>query len=160
MACCASSGGARRKTTAAEPELIHLTPPHQINFIGKLFLSFPSRLAAFARGCKPRIWPKSSADNLDRYPLCSEEKLRFADTDRNGHISNAVFAVCCQTARMELLWDADRLPPPPNARFVIGRLELGFLAEMHWPGTVGVGTRVARVGRSAVVLLQALYQRA
>jgi acyl-CoA thioester hydrolase len=29
---------------------------------------------------------------------------------------------------------------------------------MHWPGTVEVGTRVEQVGRSSIVLAQALFQ--
>ncbi len=85
------------------------------------------------------------------------EKLRFADTDRNGHITNTVFAVCCQNARMELLCDPKRVPIPRNTQFVIARLVLEFRAEMHWPGSVTVGTRVERVGRSSVTLAQGLF---
>jgi acyl-CoA thioester hydrolase len=95
--------------------------------------------------------------NLAEYPVRSVEKLRYADTDRQGHISNAVFAVCCQNARMELLCDQKRVPLPPNTQFAIAKLALEFRAEMHWPGEVVVGTRVARIGSSSVVLAQALY---
>ncbi|MBY0562423.1 thioesterase family protein, partial [Hyphomicrobium sp.] len=42
-------------------------------------------------------------------------------------------------------------------RFVLGRLDLEFLREMHWPGTVEVGTRVVKVGRCSVDLAQALF---
>lgn len=91
------------------------------------------------------------------YPVRSLEKLRYADTDCQGHISNAVFAVCCQNARMELLCDRSQVPIPPETQFAIARLVLEFRAEMHWPGAVEVGTRVTRVGRSSVVLAQALY---
>jgi acyl-CoA thioester hydrolase len=96
-------------------------------------------------------------EHLSDYPLITSEKLRFADTDRNGHVSNAVFAVCCQNARMELLSDSERLAVPPDARFVLGRLDLEFRREMHWPGTVEVGTRVVKVGRCSVDLAQALF---
>ena len=30
--------------------------------------------------------------DLDHYPFWTEEKLRNADTDRLGHVNNAVFA--------------------------------------------------------------------
>ena len=30
--------------------------------------------------------------DLDLYPFWTEEKLRNADTDRQGHVNNAVFA--------------------------------------------------------------------
>lgn len=94
---------------------------------------------------------------LTDFPTTTAEKLRFADTDRNGHITNTAFAVCCQNARMELLCDPRRVPIPCNTQFVIARLVLDFRAEMHWPGTVDIGTRVERIGRSSATLLQALF---
>jgi acyl-CoA thioester hydrolase len=113
------------------------------------------------------IDPKNRGPGMSRpvvptladFPATTVEKLRFADTDRNGHITNTVFAVCCQNARMELLCDARRVPIPPNTQFVIAKLILEFLFEMHWPGTVEIGTRVDRVGRSSVTLEQALFVR-
>jgi acyl-CoA thioester hydrolase len=96
---------------------------------------------------------------LADFPITSVEKLRFADTDRNGHITNTVFAVCCQNARMELLCDPERVPIPCNSQFVIAKLVLEFRAEMHWPGTVEIGTRVERIGRCSATLDQALFVR-
>jgi acyl-CoA thioester hydrolase len=100
---------------------------------------------------------KTSTPGLVDFPMKTIEKLRFADTDRLGHITNTVFAVCCQNARMELLCDPRRVPIPRNTLFVIAKLVLEFRAEMHWPGTVEIGTRVERVGRSSVTLTQALF---
>jgi acyl-CoA thioester hydrolase len=94
---------------------------------------------------------------LEDYPLHTMEKLRFADTDCNGHISNAVFAVCCQNARMELLHDPRRIPLPIDGQFVIARLEIDFLGEMRWPGSVVIGSRCEHVGRTSLVITQALF---
>jgi acyl-CoA thioester hydrolase len=91
------------------------------------------------------------------FPITTMEKLRFADTDRNGHITNTVFAVCCQNARMELLCDPERVPIPCDTQFVIAKLVLEFRAEMHWPGTVKVGTRIDRIGGSSATVGQALF---
>jgi acyl-CoA thioester hydrolase len=96
------------------------------------------------------------AENIGAY-CRSTEKLRFTDTDCNGLVSNAVLAVCRQNARMEVLSDSNRAPVPGGAHFVIAWLQLDFLAEIHWPGTVKIGTRVQRVGRSSIVLAQALF---
>ncbi len=101
--------------------------------------------------------PVRQPPRLEDYPLRTVEKLRFADTDCNGHISNAVFAVCCQNARMELLHDPSRVPLPINAQFVIARLEIDFLGEMRWPGQVVIGTRCDNVGRSSLQMTQALF---
>ena len=100
---------------------------------------------------------KAIAPRLADFSVTSVEKLRYADTDRQGHITNIVFAVYCQNARMELLCDPRRVPVPHNTQFVIAKLVLEFRAEMHWPGIVEIGTRVERVGRSSVTLAQALF---
>lgn len=111
------------------------------------YFTFPTWLTTRSR---PQL-------TLDDYPIRTSEKLRFADTDRNGHVSNAVFAVCCQNARMELLHDRSRVPLPVDAQFVLARLTLEFLKEMHWPGTVEIGTRLGHVGASSVTMGQSLF---
>ncbi len=105
-------------------------------------------------------WLKSRsrpAPELADYSFLSSEKLRFADTDRNGHVSHATVAVCCQNARMELLCDRTRVPLAESARFEIVQLSLEFRAEMRWPCTVDIGTRIDRVGRSSITVAQALF---
>lgn len=113
-------------------------------------LSFPS-LPSWATA------RRRPATELSDYPIRTSEKLRFADTDLNGHVTNATFATCCQNARMEVLHDRGRVPLPIDAQFVIARLELEFLTEMRWPGIVEVGTSVSRVGRSSVTMAQSLF---
>ena len=104
-----------------------------------------------------RMSTKILVPKLADFSVTTVEKLRFADTDRQGHITNTVFAVCCQNARMELLCDPKKVPIPRSTQFVIAKLVLEFRGEMHWPGTVEIGTRVERVGRSSITLAQALF---
>jgi acyl-CoA thioester hydrolase len=42
---------------------------------------------------------------LAQFPLHAYDKLRYADTDRQGHVNNAVFATALETGRVELLHD-------------------------------------------------------
>lgn len=96
--------------------------------------------------------------SLDDFPLRTFDKIRYADTDRQGHVNNAVFATLLETGRVELLYDpAAPLAQAGNA-FVIARLAIEFRAEITWPGTIAIGTRVASVGRSSLRLEQALFQ--
>lgn len=83
-------------------------------------------------------------------------RLRFNDTDRLGHVNNAVFAVMLEQGRSELL-DGAGLPMEGGAQVVvIVRLELDFVREMSWPGDVEVETWVARLGERSVQLRQRL----
>lgn len=92
------------------------------------------------------------------FSLRAQDKLRYGDTDRQGHINNAVFSTFLETGRVELIYDRTRQLVEPGTSFVIARLEMDFLSELLWPGDVEIGTRVASVGRSSVRLEQAIFQ--
>ena len=92
------------------------------------------------------------------YPFHVTETLRFADTDRHGHITNSVFAICCQTGRLAILEDPDRPLAPTGTQFVVAKLDIDFRRELHWPGSVDIGTRIVRVGRSSLTFEQGLFQ--
>ena len=96
---------------------------------------------------------------INDYPLRSIDKIRYADTDRQGHVNNAVFATLLETGRVELLYDPTLPLIEQGSAFVIAHLALDFQAEIRWPGEVQIGTRVATIGRSSVTLQQALFQR-
>ncbi len=100
----------------------------------------------------------TDAHPLAHFPMRAYDKLRYADTDRQGHVNNAVFATVLETGRVEMLYAGDQPLVEPHRSFVIARLELDFRGEMTWPGEVAVGTAVASVGRSSFALQQGLFQ--
>lgn len=95
---------------------------------------------------------------LDDYPVRSTDKLRYCDTDRQGHINNAVFSTFLETGRVDMLYGGDDSVARPGANFVIARLELDFLAEGKWPGSVEIGSAVEKIGRSSLTLDQLICQ--
>ena len=97
---------------------------------------------------------------VEDFPLRTEDKLRYADTDRQGHVNNAVFSSLLENGRVELLYNPERPLAAPGCSFVIARLTLDFINELTWPGRVETGTRVARIGRSSVTLEQTIFQNA
>jgi acyl-CoA thioester hydrolase len=92
------------------------------------------------------------------FPHHTRDKLRYADTDRLGHVNNAVFSTFFETGRVELLHDPGAPRHAPGCGFVIARVAIDFAAEILWPGTVDIATRVAAIGRSSIRLEQALFQ--
>ena len=95
---------------------------------------------------------------LDDYPAKTFDKLRYGDTDRQGHVNNAVFATFFETGRVEMLLAGGADFLLPGQSLVLARLEIDLVAEINWPGTVEIGTRVARIGRSSMALEQAVFQ--
>lgn len=95
---------------------------------------------------------------LEDYPLKSYDKIRYADTDRQGHINNAVFSVFLETGRVELLYNPENPLYDKGASFVIVNINLSLLSEIKWPGTVEIGSAVLKLGNSSINFVQGLYQ--
>lgn len=95
---------------------------------------------------------------LPQFPSRTVDKIRYADTDRQGHVNNAVFATFLETGRVEILYHPQDPILPENASFVIASLKLDFLQEIHWPGQVDIGTGILKIGNSSLVLWQQLFQ--
>jgi len=100
----------------------------------------------------------SDTDLKSDYPSWVVEKLRYNDTDRQGHINNAVFATMLEAGRVNFLYNPKDPIIEPGGSFVVARLELDFKNEMNWPGNVSVGTRVKKIGSSSVTLEQVIVQ--
>ena len=95
---------------------------------------------------------------LDDFPVRTFDKLRYNDTDQQGHINNAVFATFLETGRTEILFDEQAPLADLGCAFVIANLKLEFIREVTWPGRVDIGTRVDNIGRSSVIFVQAVFQ--
>ncbi|MGC6328612.1 acyl-CoA thioesterase [Rhizorhabdus sp. FW153] len=96
--------------------------------------------------------------SFEQFPFRTFDKLRYSDTDRQGHVNNAVFSTFLETGRVEFLYDAVRPLLAAQAAFVIANLNLQFVSEIRWPGQVDIGTAVLRVGTSSLGLYQGLFQ--
>ncbi|HVE23399.1 MAG TPA: thioesterase family protein [Acidocella sp.] len=96
---------------------------------------------------------------ISDFPFRSHDKLRYGDTDRQGHVNNAVFTTMYETGRVELLQlgQSEGLDLG-DVSFVIARLSLDYHGEILWPGTVEIGTAVKALGNSSITFTQALFQ--
>ncbi len=92
------------------------------------------------------------------YKIWTHDKLRYNDTDRQGHVNNAVFATFCETGRVAFLYDKSLALAAPGCNFVVARLAIDFRAELYFPGTVDIGSRIIRIGRSSFVVGQAVFK--
>jgi acyl-CoA thioester hydrolase len=92
------------------------------------------------------------------YAHWTKESVRYGDTDRQGHVNNAVFVTFLEAGRVSLLYDPkERALTPDGTSFVLANLLLNFRAEIFWPSEVRIGTTVSRIGNSSVTFSQALF---
>ena len=95
---------------------------------------------------------------LDDYPHRITEIVRYADLDPQGHVNNAVFATYFETGRVAMFRLPDLSIGVADATFVLVRSETDFLKELHWPGTVEIGSAVADFGRSSFTVVQVVFR--
>ena len=100
---------------------------------------------------------RAARPRLEDFPVRVTDIIRFGDVDRQGHVNNAVFSTYFETGRVVIIWDEDNGLQVPGATSVLARIEIDFLKELHWPGTVEIGTAVAEIGRSSYMFVQAIY---
>ncbi|HAX70474.1 MAG TPA: thioesterase family protein [Anaerolineales bacterium] len=96
--------------------------------------------------------------NLEDFPLITFDKIRYADTDRQGHVNNANFSSFLETGRVEVLYNTRYPILVDSSSFVIASLKLEFLNEITWPGEVNIGTGVLKIGNSSMTIFQRLFQ--
>jgi acyl-CoA thioester hydrolase len=96
---------------------------------------------------------------LTAFPFATFDKVRYGDTDRQGHVNNAVFATFFETGRVEMLYQPSHQFLSDDCSFVVAKSTIELIAEIHWPGQVDVGTGIVRIGGSSLVFAANLYQQ-
>src|SRR5438067_4323030 len=94
---------------------------------------------------------------LEQFPGRTHDIIRFGDLDPQGHVNNAVFATYFESGRVAMFRNPDFGIGVADGTFILARLEIDFLSELRWPGTVEVGTAVTAFGRSSFTLDQAIF---
>ena len=97
------------------------------------------------------------ATERSSYAIWTYDTLRYCDTDRQGHVNNAVFATFCESGRVMFLYDERLDLAGRGSIFVLARLELDFRAELFHPGRIDIGTRVLGIGRTSFRLGQGIF---
>ena len=95
---------------------------------------------------------------LNDFPLVTFDKLRYSDTDSQGHVNNAVFSTFLETGRVEILYNSGIPIATEDSNFVIASLKLDFIHEIKWPGQIDIGTGITKIGNSSIVIFQMLFQ--
>lgn len=98
-----------------------------------------------------------ATERIEDYPVRIVEKVRYSDTDRQGHVNNVVFAVFFEAGRVDLLFMRGS-SPAAHCVYVLARSTIDFVGEIRWPGEVEIGTRIAALGDSSITIRQVIFQ--
>jgi acyl-CoA thioester hydrolase len=101
--------------------------------------------------------PKPALQLAD-YPHRVAEIVRFGDLDPQGHVNQAVFLTYFESGRVAMFRDPDLSVGVPGITYVMVRMEVDYLKELHWPGTIEIGTGIVEFGRSSFKAVQAIFR--
>jgi acyl-CoA thioester hydrolase len=96
---------------------------------------------------------------IEDFPIQVPEIIRFGDMDRQGHVNNAIYPTYFESGRVGVIYDPQDGLQVEGCTTVLARIELDFLKELRWPGTVEIGTGIAEIGRSSYVWGQAIFHK-
>ena len=72
--------------------------------------------------------------------------VRFGDQDPLGHVNNVAIGSYVEVCRTQLIHKVLLKDKYPNLNFALVHVEIDYLAEFTYPGTVDVGGRIQRIG--------------
>src|SRR6185369_9691121 len=94
----------------------------------------------------------------ETFDFFTEESLRFADLDRNGHVNNVAFTTLFENTRVRHLTEIVKLQHSEHVGSVLAHLSIDYLAQLFYPGRVRSAVRVVEVRKSSLVLGQAIFR--
>lgn len=83
--------------------------------------------------------------------------VRYNDLDPLGHVNNAALGIFLEEARCQLITPRIKAHGR-HLDMVLASTTMKYLAEMHYPGDVEVGTIVTRLGTKSFSLAHGVYQ--
>ena len=93
-----------------------------------------------------------------RFRSWNTDKLRLTDLDPQYHVNNAVFAVLYTSGRHDFIYTHVRPLVEKSDMFAMAKITIEYLAEMHYPGEVEVGTLIRRLGRTSITFGHGMFK--
>lgn len=93
---------------------------------------------------------KIDLNDISDYTVFEPVSLRYSDQDAMGHINNVAYAALFEAGRLGLLTALLEGTGDQRFNFVLANLNIDYLREMHFPGTVQVGGRLLRIGEKSI----------
>jgi acyl-CoA thioester hydrolase len=76
--------------------------------------------------------------------------VRFSDQDSMGHVNNVSFAAYVEAARTMLIQGLLDRFDHQGLDFILARVSIDYLRELHYPSTIDVGARLTRLGTKSL----------
>ncbi len=98
---------------------------------------------------------------LDGFAVITSIPVLWGDEDAFGHVNNVVFLRWCEEARVVYLRRIASWTDMPAAGVgpIIAAVHCDYKAQLRYPDTVDIGTRVDRIGNSSIGMHHLIVSR-
>ncbi|MEM7775842.1 MAG: thioesterase family protein [Pseudomonadota bacterium] len=83
--------------------------------------------------------------------------IRYNDQDPVGHVNNAAMATFLEQGRTTFIYPLMKEYAGPDLEIVLARLEIDYLKELNFPGSVDIGSAVVSVGSKSLRLQHGVF---
>lgn len=84
--------------------------------------------------------------------------IRYSDQDAMGHVNNCAYAAYTEAGRTMFLGGLLDPEAHPGIDFILASVKIDYLKEMHYPGTVEVGTRILKLGNKSMTIGTGMFR--
>jgi len=86
--------------------------------------------------------------------------VRWGDMDALGHVNNVQYFRYGESGRIAYFDALEKDDPTfwKEHGIILASMACDFLAQVHYPAELEIGSRVTRIGRSSVGMLSAVFQ--
>lgn len=84
--------------------------------------------------------------------------IRYNDQDPLGHVNNAVYSTFLEAGRTALIKPMLDAVKHPTLDFVLARVTINFVKELHYPGSADIGSRVSRLGTKSMTFCHGIFK--
>jgi acyl-CoA thioester hydrolase len=96
------------------------------------------------------IYDDINLGSADSYRFWTAVTIRFSDQDPLGHVNNCAYAAYIEASRTMFLGHLLNDDSAPDIDFSLVNLNINYLKEMCYPGTVDIGARVLKLGNKSI----------
>lgn len=91
-----------------------------------------------------------------------EQQIRWGDMDARGHINNIIFFQYAESARVAYFaaLEVERIAHNPNEGTILGRADMNFRKQMHFPGKILVTANATKISRRSMIMTYTLRDAA
>ena len=93
------------------------------------------------------------------FRVWTTDTIRYADLDPNSHVNNGAINTYFEDGRLRFrIEHLSHLGADVLSGFVLVKYTIEYLAMLHFPGDVDIGTTIMRIGGSSYTLGQAVFR--